>query len=684
MVMQKLKILRLLVVLAIGIDAAGSLRAEPWLGDAPQAPAGVAVKSLPGPRLQSITGGFSVDTGSREQVRSFYNAVYTSSDGVPIGSTADIANCLPGTNSTAFQEAVLRRINWFRAMAGLPAAITFNATTNIQAQAAALMMSANTNLLHINIPPTWHCYTTDGANAAANGNLALGYAGAEAITGYIWDFGANNSFVGHRRWMLYPQTQVMGSGDVPRQGNYYAANATWVFDGNIYGPRPATRTSYVQWPPAGYVPYQVVYPRWSFALPDADFSAASVSVKSNGVSVAVTQQAYVTGYGENTLVWYLSSLDPNSAGTVFPFNGEDTFYTVTVSGVVTGQGTQSFTNVVTVFDPAMLSPGFPPPAISGPNQPAINANNAYTCTPVPDPNVTGYQWLTSQSTNGNFFDGAEGGLGNFTIYPTPIYPVITNTPVVSGTHSFHLTHTNPVSQWLQLNRLLLPGSNSVVSFQSRLGFATSLQVARVQVSLNGGFAWQDIYAQAGTGGSGETGFTLRTLSLSNFVAKPILLRFNYDITSGSYYSSISSGSGWALDNIVVTNISQLVNCTTNATASTNFTFVPTQATNYNLHAHALIFNQFPLDWGPSKVVSAVVAPPVIVLAAPVISAGQVQLNFTLASGLATNFRLLQVNQLGQPWTTNASALLTTNIPGSAYRFTTTNSPATRFYRIQTP
>jgi hypothetical protein len=72
------------------------------------------------------------------------------------------------------------------------------------------------------------------------------------------------------------------------------------------------------------------------------------------------------------------------------------------------------------------------------------------------------------------------------------------------------------------------------------------------------------------------------------------------------------------------------------------------------------------------------------LSAPIISGSQVKINFTLASGLASTFHLLQVNQLGGTWATNASAVLTTNIPGSSYQFTTTNGLVTRFYRVQTP
>ncbi len=157
--MQPMKRLHLLAMLAMTVGVCEKLPAEPWLGDAPKVPADVLDLPGLGLRQPKVTGGFNVDTSSREQVRSFYNAVYTSSDGVPIGSTADITNCMPGTNSPAFQDAVLRRINWFRAMAGLPAAVTFDADESTQDQSAALMMSANTNLQHTDIPPTWHCFS---------------------------------------------------------------------------------------------------------------------------------------------------------------------------------------------------------------------------------------------------------------------------------------------------------------------------------------------------------------------------------------------------------------------------------------------------------------------------------------------------------------------------------------------
>jgi hypothetical protein len=389
-----------MLLLAILCCLPGRLHAGVILGEAPRAPETVAGLPGGGPQPRIVTGTFNVDTSSREQVREFYNAVYTSSDGTPIDSTADTASCFPGTNSPAFADVTLRRINWFRALAGLPAAVTFNAGESTKDQAAAVMLSEKGELQHVGDWTGWDCFTTDATNATANSNLALGNDGPDAITAYIWDFGANNSEVGHRRWILYPQTQVMGTGDVPIQGTNNSANATWVFDANYGGPRPATRTPDVPWPPAGYIPYEVVFPQWSFALSNANLSAATVSMASNGVAISITQQSYVTGYGENTLAWYPAALDP-ATETAFPFGGTDTVYTITVGNVVTSSGTKTFTYNVTVFDPATTGADYSPLLITGPNSPAVGAANAYSCTPASNPNTTGYQWLTAQATNGN-------------------------------------------------------------------------------------------------------------------------------------------------------------------------------------------------------------------------------------------------------------------------------------------
>jgi hypothetical protein len=60
------------------------------------------------------------------------------------------------------------------------------------------------------------------------------------------------------------------------------------------------------------------------------------------------------------------------------------------------------------------------------------------------------------------------------------------------------------------------------------------------------------------------------------------------------------------------------------------------------------------------------------------------LNFTVADGSPATFHLLQADQVEAAWTTNTTAVLTTNVPGTSYRFTTPVGPSARFYRVQTP
>jgi hypothetical protein len=476
----------------------------------------------------------------------------------------------------------------------------------------------------------------------------------------------------------------MATGDVPAEGTNNSANATWVFDANYGGPRPATRTPYVPWPPAGYVPYQVVYPQWSFALSNANLGAATVTMTSNGTPVAITQQSYVTGYGENTLVWYPSALDPTT-GTTFPFGGADTTYAITVSNVVTPVGTKTYSYTVTVFDPATPGADYSPLLISGPGQPVLNASNLYSCTIATNPATTGYQWLASQTASGNLVDNAQHGATNFTITPVPDYPPITNAPDGSG-NCFHLTHNNPVPLQFQLNETLFPTNTTTLSFKSLLGYATSTEVALVQVSTDGGGTWQDLYSQTGTDGPGESAFTQHTLSLASYAGQSTLVRFDYDFNSASYsyYIGADNYLGWCLENIVVTNALQLVNVTTNATSSTNFVFRPAQTGGYLLQARPVIFTDFPAGLGTADLVTAVVGPTTISLSAPKISGSQVKINFNLTSGTAGSFHLLQASQLGAAWTTNGTAVLTTNVPGSSFQFTTTNGPAMRFYRVVTP
>lgn len=281
----------------------------------------------------------TIDRTSRASVRDAYLNWYLPQLSVPIGWTGNTANCSAGTVSSAAQAATLSMINFHRAFVGL-APVTLNSTYSAKAQQAALMMSANSQLSH-SPPSNWKCWTTQGSEAAGSSNLYLGRTGAAAIAGYIVDPGSNNTEVGHRRWILFPPTQQMGSGSTSN------ANALWVFDSFT---RPASEPESVAWPPSGYFPVQMEPGgRWSFTMPGANFDGANVTVRNAaGQTLPVTRHTPAYGYGDATLAWQVGGL---SASVGLPART----YTVTVSGIVRGEQTISRSYDVTLFDPTLAT-----------------------------------------------------------------------------------------------------------------------------------------------------------------------------------------------------------------------------------------------------------------------------------------------------------------------------------------
>ena len=267
------------------------------------------------------------DTWDREAVLAAYAAEFTREE-PESGYFGDVFACDAGTTSQQFRDSVVQRVNWYRQMAGLRP-VSENREFSAAAQQAALIMAAQERIAHY--PRSgWECYTQTGADAARS-NLSLGAHGIEAIDNYMEDDGDNNLNVGHRRWILYARLTVIGTGDIPPGANR-AANALYVFG----QPRADTRQvreerGFVAWPPPGYVPAEVAWGRWSFVLPNADFSGATVDVSDESGPVAaqiIDRDRFI----ETGIVWAMgggwdSGLLPNpSAG--------DHCYAVKISGVV--------------------------------------------------------------------------------------------------------------------------------------------------------------------------------------------------------------------------------------------------------------------------------------------------------------------------------------------------------------
>lgn len=286
-----------------------------------------------------------IDASSRAEVVARWNDTYF--DNTPFTWSGSVAGCAAGDTTDAFKGAVLRRLNFFRAMAGLPGDLALDPALSAKAQEAALMMDANDSLSHA--PATsWPCYSAAGAEAAGRSLLAYSNAPARSVgllDGYMRDRGANNAAVGHRRWILYPALKKVGTGDTPQ------ANALWVIGSGTTG--PAASTSPIAWPPRGFIPRPLAEPtdRFSLSCDGADFSAASVDVRGDtGQSVSVRVESRAdNGYGDNTIVWSIDSTRSPASG--WDRGPADTRLDIDVAGVANCAAGSGFRYSVTFITP---------------------------------------------------------------------------------------------------------------------------------------------------------------------------------------------------------------------------------------------------------------------------------------------------------------------------------------------
>jgi uncharacterized protein YkwD len=325
-------------ILLTAFSAAAQL-SDTWeLGSAPRV-TGIEASAVP--RQEALDAAPAVDRTNRSAVVNFYRTVYVPALAVTNDWNGSVAGCNAGSTGPAYIDATMDMVNYYRSMAGLPA-VPHSAAKDDKAQKAALMMTANNAMSHAP-PSTWTCYTSDGAEAAGKSNLVLGAAGAHGVTLYIKDAGANNTAVGHRRWILYPRQTEMGTGSTNN------ANALWVV--GAFGTRSMT-TPIVAWPPDGYVPYQLVYPRWSFSAntnSTVSFTGATVTMARNGSPVSLTVLADAVGYGDNTIAW-------EPSGLTFAAGMADVGIEVQVNNVLVSGVSTNYKYVVTAIDPGFLDP----------------------------------------------------------------------------------------------------------------------------------------------------------------------------------------------------------------------------------------------------------------------------------------------------------------------------------------
>jgi uncharacterized protein YkwD len=284
------------VVLVLGLGAGAMQFSAPQTA----APRTAAQHSLRAdPIIVPVASSYGpIDTSSRTSVQSAYLSQFALGSSTMPEWTGETGSCTGGTTSTAYVGDVLSALNYVRGLAGL-APVTVSARLSTEAQQAALIMDANRAVSHAP-PTTWRCWSPAGARAAGNSNLLLsipGASAAQAISLYMDEPGTTNDAVGHRRWLLFPETTAVGIGATS------SSNAIWVM-----GPTSKNRSNpaWVGWPNQGWFPTPLVPGvRWSLSAgnPQMRFAHAVVRVYHNGLRVPVHAYRPDAGYGRPTIAW---------------------------------------------------------------------------------------------------------------------------------------------------------------------------------------------------------------------------------------------------------------------------------------------------------------------------------------------------------------------------------------------
>ena len=510
--------------------------------------------------------GLSVNNHNRNDVIAFWHENYLSSEGYEkrIKWTGNY-NGKAGSTSKDFIKDVERRINYFRAMAGVPANVEVNTPSTVvinssdpfkpspstkksdAAQQAALMLILNYNPSNGSAPAFTHnpsrslkAWSSAAWNANANGNLGFGIYGPGAITEYMAEelstgtaTSSWNSSVGHRRWILYPNATHFATGDTPgRSASTPPTNVLYVSHSDNELASGQT-SNFVAYPTPGYFPAPINSRFWSFSLAGADFSSAKIRMTdTSGKAVPVSMVKSGTGYGDPAIIWKVEESASSSHVS------SDKTFRVTVSGVRGVGNPSSFSYSVTLINPDRLTS---PHSITGPSSANSKAATAYFFTPPAE--AEALRINTFRQRRASWKEQATKSSRKTIIDNTsPSYPLLAKMKSkrgfgkLSGSKAFNLTFPTsydliergvPV-QSFEIARDILPKKRAKLKFLYRRGYMTTGSTLILEISKDGGVTWKTL-GKPITGKS-NTNFDTSISSASYRLkksSKPVRIRFRY-------------------------------------------------------------------------------------------------------------------------------------------------------------
>ncbi|MEM6732766.1 MAG: hypothetical protein AAF658_14505, partial [Myxococcota bacterium] len=163
----------------------------------------------------------------------------------------DAGGCEAGDLTAEARASGLRQINMFRWLNGLdPVPYTTDESVIREVQECAFVLGVNRALTH-NPPETFTCYTEGAARAAAQSNIARDDPNY-SVFNFMFDPGAHNYQVGHRRFFISPRLGSVAIGAVPNGDGIGRASCVHVHDRSGSG----TSRPFLAFPNPGVAPIE--------------------------------------------------------------------------------------------------------------------------------------------------------------------------------------------------------------------------------------------------------------------------------------------------------------------------------------------------------------------------------------------------------------------------------------------
>lgn len=254
------------------------------------------------------TAAIAQDAGflSKNDILDLYINLYRYSAQESISWNGNIQKCDCGSLSEDVLSAAEMRINFFR-LANRLQTVEIKPEYSQLAQQAALLTKANNQLTH-DPSPGMKCYSEAAAKGCHQSCLSTSdftnFPETAFVTGMIQDYGEANYYVGHRRWLLYSGLSKIG---------YGATDVTEaILTANGEQPVPSELPEFVPYPWSGYVPVELIFPKWSFSIPgdhQVDFSNVKITMKdAKGNPMAIKLYEEYKQFLDPTIVWTAKGL----------------------------------------------------------------------------------------------------------------------------------------------------------------------------------------------------------------------------------------------------------------------------------------------------------------------------------------------------------------------------------------